>query len=249
MNERIDRLIVTRGLAKSRTLAQRLIKEGAIEICVAGVWSKVKKVSAVYSSFCELRLIPNESQRFVSRAGLKLDYAISFCELELKGKKVLDVGQSTGGFSDCALQHGAISVTGVDVGHGQLDQAIRDNPKVRCLEGLNARELSADIVGDNFDFIVMDISFISQTLVLPKLPCLLNQNGVLVSLVKPQFEVGPEGIGKGGLVKAEGLYLQVEEKICKLLNQLGLEVIKYFDSPIEGGDGNREFFVVAKTSL
>lgn len=245
-SERIDKLLVAKKLSKSRTFAQTLIKEGVVEVLNAGMWIQVDKVSQVFPPETELRIRASDSQRFVSRAGIKLAHAIHCCEIHVQGTKVLDVGQSTGGFSDCVLQLDCASVVGVDVGRDQLHESIRNNPKVRCIEGLNARELSDEHVGSDFDLVVMDLSFISQMLVLERLGPLMKEGAALVSLVKPQFEVGPEGIGKGGLVKNENLYQGVERKICRLLNQLGFEIIKYFDSPIAGGDGNKEFFVVAR---
>jgi len=247
--ERADRLLVSQGLVKSRSLAQKLIREGAVDTGVYGQWHLVEKVSLLLPADAQLRIRQSENLRFVSRAGLKLDHALNEATFDVQGCKVLDVGQSTGGFTDCVLQRDCKEVVGVDVGHDQLDDVIRNNPKVKCIEGLNAKGLDIDLVGGDFDLIVMDVSFISQTRILPKLKPLLRPQGTLISLVKPQFEVGPEGIGKGGIVKNVDLLQEVETKTCRVLNQLGFSVVKYFDSPIAGGDGNKEFFVVAKKEL
>jgi len=247
--ERIDKLLVYKKLVKSRSLAQALIREGAVECKVAGVWQPIAKPSLVVPVETELRVRDSENLRFVSRAGLKLDFALDTLQLNLHDKKVLDVGQSTGGFSDCVLQRGCAQVVGIDVGHDQLDPKIRNNAKVTCLEGVNARELHSEQVGNDFDLVVMDVSFISQTKILPQLGALMKPQAMLVSLVKPQFEVGPSGLGKGGLVKNVDLLQEVENKICTVLNHLGFSIIKYFDSPIAGGDGNKEFFVAAKKDL
>ena len=246
MEERIDKTLVIQGLVKSRTQAQKLIREKQVELRLADEWQVVGKVSQLVSPDCELRLLSVDQRSYVSRAGIKLAHAIAHCKIRVQAKRVLDIGQSTGGFTDCVLQEGCESVTGVDVGHGQLDPALRRNAKVRCIERLNARHLRVEDVGSGFDLVVMDLSFISQTLVLPRLPELMASEAILISLVKPQFEVGPQGVGKGGIVKNKNLYGTVEKKIRSTLNELNLQVIKYFGSPIAGGDGNKEFFVVAK---
>jgi len=163
----------------------------------------------------------------------------------VRGWRCLDVGQSTGGFTDCLLQHGAAQVTGVDVGHGQLHEKLRRDPRVVAIEKLNARELRADQVGGDFDLVVGDLSFISLTLVLPALVPLVKPGGCLLMLVKPQFELQPGQIGKGGLVQEPALHAQVEQRIRAACAALGLEVDGYFPSAIAGGDGNREFFVLA----
>jgi len=169
------------------------------------------------------------------------------------GLRCLDVGQSTGGFTDCLLQQGAARVVGVDVGHGQLNARLRADPRVLCVEKLNARELSAQALvaaggepaAPPFDLIVGDLSFISQTLVWPALQPLLAPQGHLLMLVKPQFELQPEQIGKGGLVRDPASYALVEARMRQACAALGWLVLDYFESPITGGDGNREFFVWA----
>jgi 23S rRNA (cytidine1920-2'-O)/16S rRNA (cytidine1409-2'-O)-methyltransferase len=170
----------------------------------------------------------------------------------VSGYFCLDVGQSTGGFSDCLLQAGAARVVGVEVGHGQLHPRLKDDPRLACLEGINARHLTAADLGGHFpaqgfDLIVADASFISLTLLLPSFPALLRPGGRILALVKPQFEVGPKNLGKGGIVRDTSLYARVEAKIRAACAECGLEVQDWFDSPITGSDGNREFFALALT--
>lgn len=235
---------------KSRTQSQKLIREGKVKIRVAEAWQTVKKTSIDVDEESEFEIEPSPEQQFVSRAGLKLQGALEHLNLSVAKKRALDIGQSTGGFSDCLIQSGAAVVVGVDVGHNQLSPSLRDHPQVACIEGVNARSLSpahfAEILDPPlFDMVVMDVSFISQTLIIPRVPQFLRAGGAFVSLVKPQFEVGPDGIGKGGIVKDKSLYPKVREKLHNALLADGFRVEDYFESPILGGDGNREFFFFA----
>jgi 23S rRNA (cytidine1920-2'-O)/16S rRNA (cytidine1409-2'-O)-methyltransferase len=165
------------------------------------------------------------------------------------GKLCLDVGQSTGGFTDCLLQRGATKVVGVDVGHGQLHARLREDERVEAIEGVNARALSPDDLGEDgesrFDLVVGDLSFISLTLVLPAVVPFLAADGHLLMLVKPQFELQPGQVGKGGIVRDEAMYAVVEKRLRDACEALALRVLQWFDSPIAGGDGNREFFIHA----
>ncbi|SHF98039.1 23S rRNA (cytidine1920-2'-O)/16S rRNA (cytidine1409-2'-O)-methyltransferase [Microbulbifer donghaiensis] len=246
---RLDLLLVQRQLANSRTHAKKLVDAGRVAVSSGGSWQPAQKASQAVGEDWELKVEPLPEDRYVSRAGLKLAAILDQTGLDPQGWRALDVGCSTGGFSDCLLQRGAELVVGVDVGHDQLAQKLRDDPRMHLFEGVNARHLEASQLapyGDaGFDAIVMDVSFISQALILPQLPALLKPGGCLLSLVKPQFEVGPEGIGKGGLVRDAALYPQVRDKITDLCRELGLEVREYIDSPIKGGDGNREFLLWA----
>lgn len=246
---RLDALLVEKGLVASRTLAQKLISGKYVYVKRASLWVCETKPSKKYTPETEIKIEENDEQRFVSRAGLKLEGALIEANMDVVGKRILDVGQSTGGFTDCLIQKGADSVIGIDVGRDQLSSELRDNPKVICLEQINARNLSFDyfqgIAEVKFPFIVMDVSFISQTHILPRLVECLAENGRILSLVKPQFEVGPEGIGKGGLVKSQELYKDVQKTVTECATINGLRVEKYFESKITGGDGNREFFMVA----
>ncbi|WP_444921417.1 TlyA family RNA methyltransferase [Microbulbifer sp. CnH-101-G] len=246
---RLDQLLVQRKLANSRTHAKKLVDAGRVMLSEGGPMEPARKASQSVREDCSLEVTALPEDQYVSRAGLKLAAILDQTGLNPHGWHALDVGCSTGGFSDCLLQRGATSVVGVDVGRDQLAQKLLDDPRMHLFEGINARHLEASHLSpyaDNgFDAIVMDVSFISQTLILPQLPSLLKPKGQLLTLIKPQFEVGPEGIGKGGLVRDEKLYPQVREKITALCDELGLEVKEYIDSPIKGGDGNREFLLWA----
>lgn len=262
---RADQLLVERGLAASRSQAVRLIA-GGLRWRDAGstdAWRNVAKNRDDLPETAELELLDAGESRYVSRGGLKLEGALRVAGIDAAGKQCLDVGQSTGGFTDCLLQHGAAYVTGVDVGHGQLHERIRADARVTAIEKVNARALSAaDLMADavddpdadgsmdssiepRFDLIVGDLSFISQTLVLPAVVPFLAPAGELLMLVKPQFELQPGQVGKGGIVRDVTLYPVVEARLREACAALGLRVVQWFDSPIAGGDGNREFFIHA----
>jgi 23S rRNA (cytidine1920-2'-O)/16S rRNA (cytidine1409-2'-O)-methyltransferase len=251
---RADQLLVERGLAASRSQAQRLIAAGVRWRVSPGDWKAVTKNGDELRETVELELLDTAESRFVSRGGLKLDGALTHCGLDVTGQRCLDVGQSSGGFTDCLLQRGAAAVVGVDVGQGQLHPKLRADTRVVCMEKCNARELTAEQLEDvggpaaaaPFDLIVGDLSFISQTLVWPAIAPLLRDGGDLLMLVKPQFELQPGQIGKGGLVKDASSYALVRERIAQACVDRGLELRDYFESAITGGDGNREFFVWAK---
>jgi 23S rRNA (cytidine1920-2'-O)/16S rRNA (cytidine1409-2'-O)-methyltransferase len=243
---RADQLLVERGLAASRSQAQRLIATGVRWRLGSGDWKAVTKNGDELRETVELQIVDSAESRYVSRGGLKLEGAVGEAGLDVRGWRCLDVGQSTGGFTDCLLQHGAAVVVGVDVGHGQLHPSLRADERVRCIEKCNARELSASVVGDGFDLVVGDLSFISLTLVLPALAPLLRPGGCLLMLVKPQFELQPQQIGKGGIVRDPALYAVVEQRLRDACGALHLPVRGWLDSPIVGGDGNREFFIFCK---
>lgn len=251
---RADQLLAVLGLAPSRTAAQRLIAAGRVRFeVIRGTnrgWETLARASLELPEDTPLEVLPDEADRYVSRGGLKLAGALAHTGLQVGGWTCLDVGQSTGGFTDCLLQAGAARVVGVDVGHGQLHPRLRADPRVACIEGVNARALSvADLGGrppaGGFDLIVADASFISLTLLIPRWPALLRTGGQVLALVKPQFEVGPKGVGKGGLVRQAALYARVEEKLRLACVAAGMRLRDWFDSPIAGGDGNREFFLWA----
>ncbi len=305
---RIDQLLVERGLASSRSQAQRLIASGVQWRAGApgvAVWKRAAKNGDDVPGTAELALLDLAEARYVSRGGLKLEAALRVTGLEVTDRVCLDIGQSTGGFTDCLLQQGAARVVGVDVGSGQLHDRLRSDPRVVCVEQCNARHLDAsDLIAawrgstwasvesdannalatkqiaenaknapkgacasDNADhsdrdtapeaaapsdpagfdgtapFITGDLSFISLTLVLPALVPLLQPGGDLLMLVKPQFELQPGQVGKGGIVREPALYAVVEQRLRDAVARLGLRVVAWFDSPIAGGDGNREFFI------
>ena len=242
---RADQLLVERGLAASRSQAQRLIAAG-VQWFDGAAWKRVGKNGDELPDAARIELLDTAESRYVSRGGLKLEGALRAAGLDVTGWSCLDVGQSTGGFTDCLLQSGAAHVTGVDVGHGQLHQKLRSDPRVTAIEKLNAREMSAAQVGGPFDLVTGDLSFISLTLVLPALVPLLKATGHLLMLAKPQFELQPGDIGKGGVVRDPALYAQVEQRLRASCEALGLQVSGWHDSPIAGGDGNREFFLHAR---
>ncbi|MDB5889403.1 MAG: ribosomal methyltransferase RrmJ/FtsJ [Polaromonas sp.] len=300
---RADLFLVEHGHAATRSQAQRLIAAGVQwRVDVDGPWKKIAKNGDELPAAAELQLLDTTEARYISRGGLKLEGALKATGLDVTGLRCLDIGQSTGGFTDCLLQHGAAQVVGVDVGHGQLHASMRDDPRVVGIEGVNARSLTADDLlehyrralhldgdgdegayddadgddefadsdeegeaddeGDDaaahasppaedsftpaFDFLTGDLSFISLTLVLPAVARLLKADGHLLMLVKPQFELQPGQIGKGGIVREPALFAFVEKRLRDTCADLGLEVLGWMESAIEGGDGNREFFVHAR---
>ena len=261
---RIDQLLVERGLAASRSQAQRLIAAGVqwrtppgalptavVEAVKSSVeWRKINKNKDEVPSDAEIVLLDDSESKYVSRGGLKLEGALRDSGVSVSGLRCMDVGQSTGGFTECLLLNGAFEVVGIDVGHGQVHPRVREDERVICIEGVNARELMPDDerIPDaeaGFDVMVGDVSFISLTLVLPGVVPFLKPGGTLLMLVKPQFELQPENIGKNGLVKDPAMYPVIEKRIRTSLKELGLKVTGWYDSAIEGGDGNREFFVQA----
>lgn len=251
---RVDQLLVERGLAASRSQAQRLIASGVRWRLGDASWKTVSKNGEELRETVELELLDTAESRFVSRGGLKLEGALKHTGVDAAGLRCLDVGQSSGGFTDALLQAGAIGVVGVDVGQGQLHPRLRADARVVCIEKCNAREMTAEalsnagVVDPSFDLIVGDVSFISQTLVWPAMVPLLRSAGQVLMLVKPQFELQPAHIGKGGLVKDAASYAVVRERIVQACQDNGLLLQDYFESAITGGDGNREFFVWARRS-
>ena len=247
---RADQLILQRGLAPTRSAAQRLIERGAVQRRTPQGWTPLRKTGEDLGDTAELRITDDAELRWVSRAGLKLEAALQQTGLELRGLVCLDAGQSTGGFTEVLLAQGAVRVVGVDVGHGQLHPSLRGHPQVTAIEGMNARSLTSEALSgampaSGFDLVVADLSFIPLTTVLPALVPLLAPGGQLLALVKPQFELQPADIGKGGLVKRAASYAVVEAKLREACRSLGLVVNDWLDSAIAGGDGNREFFLRA----
>ena len=238
-------------MAVSRSQAQRLIAAGMSWRVAEGPWKTVIRNRDELPEAAELQLADAAEARYVSRGGLKLEGALQASGIDPTGLVCLDVGQSTGGFTDCLLQHGAARVVGVDVGHNQVHPRIKDDERVHCLEGVNARALEADDLGDElpeagFGLIVGDLSFISQTLVLPAVVPMLAEGGNLLMLVKPQFELQPGQVGKGGIVRDEAMYPIVRARIEACCKDLGLDAAGWWDSVISGGDGNREFWILGR---
>ena len=211
-----------------------------------GAWKTVAKNGDEVPHEAQIELVDDAEARYVSRGGLKLEGALKASGVAVQGKQCLDVGQSTGGFTDCLLRHGAARVVGVDVGSAQLHDSLRNDERVVVIEKVNARELTAEQAGEDFDIVVGDLSFISMTLVLPAIVPLMKAGGDLLMLVKPQFELQPGQVGKRGIVNDPALYAVVEKRIRDCCAELGLRVMGWFDSAIDGGDGNREFFIHAK---
>lgn len=248
--KRVDVVLVEQGKARSRTEAQKLIVQGLVSIKLAGLWRAVVKVSEKWPLDALFQVEPSAEQRYVSRAGLKLEAALADFPGSIKDTLALDIGQSTGGFTDCLLQHQVGHVIGIDVGHSQLVPQLREHDRVTVLESYNARYLQcADLpqrAAAGVDLVVMDVSFISQHLILPSLPAVIKPQGWLISLVKPQFELDRAAIGKNGIVKNEASYILVKEALMARLHGLHFDVVHYQESPIKGGDGNREFLITAR---
>ena len=249
MKTRIDKLLVQRGLVPSRERAQSLILAGKVLINE----QRVDKVGASVPDDATIRLL-GQDLRYVSRGGLKLEKALQHWTIDVRGRSCLDIGASTGGFTDCLLQHGAAQVIAVDTGWGQIDMKLRQDERVRLLEKTNARYLTHDdlmpLLQQPVSVVVMDVSFISATLVLPAVMHAAAADGLsapldAVILVKPQFEVGRELVGKGGIVKDEEAQRSAIERVRTAVQELGGENIQVIDSPILGTEGNREFLLHA----
>ena len=244
---RADQLLVERGMAPTRSAAQRLIATGAVRWRAAAGWRVPSKSGEDVPSGAEVEVTDDAELRFVSRGGLKLDAALARIGLDVTGKTCLDLGQSTGGFTDVLLQRGAAHVVGVDVGHGQLHARLAADARVTALEGVNARHLeAAQLPFARYDLVVGDLSFISLTLVLPAIVPLLA--GDLLLLVKPQFELQPIDIGSGGQVKSAAGYGHAEKRLRKACEKNGLAVRGWFDSATPGSEGAREFFLHAASA-
>ena len=250
MKVRLDRLLVERGLVPSRERGQALILAGRVLVDE----QKVEKAGAAIAADAAIRLLGDELP-YVSRGGLKMAAALAHWHIDVHGRVCMDVGASTGGFTDCLLQNGAPQVIAVDTGYGQLDMKLRSDPRVRLLEKTNARyphagaALAADTPRDPIELIAMDVSFISATLVLPAVIECVRASGVtqfdLVTLVKPQFEAGREQVGKGGIVRDPEAQQSAVRKVAAAVEGLGGTEVESIESPILGGEGNREFLLHA----
>ena len=234
---RVDVYLVSEGYSKSRESAQRSIEAGLVMID----GKPIKKPSEKIDETVEHSVECENTIAYVGRGGLKLEAALDAFGIDPSGKICFDVGASTGGFTDCLLKRGAKKVYAIDSGRDQLAKELRDDERVVSLEGMNARFLNFDSVGSYADIIVMDVSFISQTLILPRFQVLLNDGGEVVTLIKPQFECGREALGKGGIVKKPEHRLSAVRRVAFVAEENGLHLCDLIRSPIEGGDGNVEF--------
>jgi 23S rRNA (cytidine1920-2'-O)/16S rRNA (cytidine1409-2'-O)-methyltransferase len=244
---RLDKLLVDRGLVPSRERAQAMILAGKVMVNE----QKIEKAGEQVGDDAVVRLL-GEELKYVSRGGLKLERALDYWQIDVRNKVCLDVGASTGGFTDCLLQHGAARIIAIDTGYGQMDFQLRQDPRVRLLEKTNARYLAKENIGEDVDLIVIDVSFISATLVVPAavsaafpISVEKRRGRQMVVLVKPQFEAGKEFVGKGGIVRDESARLATVEKVKRTVLQLGCFELDVTESPIPGAEGNKEFLLRA----
>ena len=241
--ERLDRVLVDRAIYPTREQARRAVMAGQV------------RVGGQVAEKASLLVDPNtviataSPPRYVGRGGLKLEGALDSFHLDARDWIAIDIGASTGGFTDCLLQHGARKVYAIDVGHGQLAWKIRNDQRVEVLEKTNARNLSPILVRERADICVIDVSFISLTLILPKAFQLITPNGVMLALIKPQFELQRAEVGRGGIVREAALQEKAQNKIVSFIEKLGQKVIGLAPSVIPGTDGNREFFICARKPL
>lgn len=232
---RLDVYLAENGFAKSRTAATKLIEDG----CVSVNGKTIKKAS--YQTDENVLVTVNDNMKYVSRGGYKLEGALdAFC-IDVKGKIAIDIGASSGGFTDCLLQRGASFVYAIDSGRGQLAEKILSDTRVESRENVNARYMGKKDFKMEIDIAVMDVSFISQTLILPSVFAILKPGAELVSLIKPQFEVGRNGVGKNGIVKDEKVRRSAKERVCGFAESIGFSLVGTVESPIKGGDGNIEY--------
>lgn len=236
--ERIDKLLVAGGFAESRTRAQALVMAGVVLVSER----RVEKPSETYPADAAIRIKGDSAEsRYVGRGGLKLEKALEEFHIRPDGYICLDVGSSTGGFTDCLLKHGAARVIAIDVGTNQLVWSLRTDPRVDVRENVNAREMKPSDFAESFDLAVMDVSFISATKILPAIVPLLTASGRIIVLIKPQFEVGRGEVGKGGIVKEPEKHERVVREVNTFAETLGLSAAATIESPILGAEGNKEF--------
>jgi 23S rRNA (cytidine1920-2'-O)/16S rRNA (cytidine1409-2'-O)-methyltransferase len=241
--QRVDHLLVEKGLFSSREQARRAIMAGDVMMGTR----IVAKPSQLLDEQAVITVKP--TRKYVGRGALKLEAALDHFKIDVRGKTALDIGASTGGFTDCMLQRGASKVFAVDVGHGQLDWKLRNDPRVIVLEKVNARSLSRKQVPNIIDICVIDVSFISLTLILPNAFDLIISTGVILALIKPQFELQRSDVGKGGIVRDHDLHRKAQDKIVGFVTDLGHVVTGIVPSAIKGVDGNQEFFACIRKRL
>jgi len=241
-HERVDKLLVERGLAVSRTKAQAMVMAGVVLVNE----QRINKPSDLVAHNAEIRIKGGDdpASRYVGRGGLKLEAALREFQINVEGLTCLDVGASTGGFTDCLLQHGASKVISIDVGHNQIHWRLRTDSRVEVREGTNARYLKPDDFPGRFELVVMDVSFISATKIMPAIVSLLTDTGQLITLINPQFEVGRWEVGKGGIVRDSQKHARVIDEVNRAAQDLGLRARNVIESPIHGADGNIEFLAL-----
>lgn len=238
MKERLDVLLVKRNLAESREKAKAIIMSGIVYVD----GQKEDKAGTAFEETVQIEVRGN-TLKYVSRGGLKLEKAMTHFGLTLDGKICMDVGSSTGGFTDCMLQNGAVKVYAVDVGHGQLAWKLRNDERVVCMEKTNIRYVTREDIPDPIDFSSIDVSFISLTKVLGPVKALLTENGQVVCLIKPQFEAGREKVGKKGVVRDKKVHLEVIEMVIAYAESIGFDILNLEYSPIRGPEGNIEYLL------
>lgn len=238
MKERLDLLLVERNLVESREKAKAIIMSGNVFVNS----QREDKAGSMFDSLSEIEIKGN-TLKYVSRGGLKLEKAVESFDLELSDTICMDVGASTGGFTDCMLQNGAKKVYSVDVGHGQLDWRLRNDERVICMEKTNIRYILPEHIFDVLDFVSIDVSFISLTKVLEPVKALMKEDGLLVCLIKPQFEAGREKVGKKGVVREKSTHCEVIEKVIEYAKVIGFKVLGLDFSPIKGPEGNIEYLL------
>ncbi|WP_432628272.1 TlyA family RNA methyltransferase [Brotaphodocola sp.] len=238
MKERLDVMLVNRGLATSREKAKAIIMSGIVYVD----GQKEDKAGSMFEDKVNVE-VRGTTLKYVSRGGLKLEKAMTHFGVQPQGKVCMDVGSSTGGFTDCMLQNGAIKVYAVDVGHGQLDWKLRNDPRVVCMEKTNIRYVTPDDIPDKIGLSSIDVSFISLTKVLGPVKALLADDGQVVCLIKPQFEAGREKVGKKGVVREKSTHLEVIRKVMEFASEIGFEILNLEYSPIKGPEGNIEYLL------
>ncbi|OUQ15231.1 TlyA family rRNA (cytidine-2'-O)-methyltransferase [Lachnoclostridium sp. An14] len=238
MKERLDVLMVNRGLAESREKAKAIIMSGIVYVD----GQKEDKAGSTFESTAQVE-VRGHTLAYVSRGGLKLEKAMKEFGVRLDGKVCMDVGASTGGFTDCMLQNGAVKVYSVDVGHGQLAWKLRNDERVVCMEKTNIRYVKPEDIADRLDFASIDVSFISLTKVLGPVKALLKEDGQVVCLIKPQFEAGREKVGKKGVVREKSTHLEVIRMVMDFARSIGFELLNLDFSPIKGPEGNIEYLL------
>lgn len=238
MKERLDVMMVNRGLAESREKAKAIIMSGIVYVDNI----KEDKAGSTFDEKSQIEVRGN-TLKYVSRGGLKLEKAMDCFGVRLADKVAMDVGSSTGGFTDCMLQNGAVKVYSVDVGHGQLAWKLRNDERVVCMEKTNIRYVTPDDIEDRIEFASIDVSFISLTKVLPPVKELLTDDGEIVCLIKPQFEAGREKVGKKGVVRDQKVHVEVVEMIVDFARQIGFKTLDLSYSPIKGPEGNIEYLL------